>query len=186
MSRLNQIVQRIAQQSGAWLLVAGLLIGCTPVAAPAATPLPAPTEAVATPAVDEPSVPTAAPVEPPAPAATPGGKSPIAETGAAVVEKIEVRILESYPVQVHVELSGYLPDGCTTIRATEVVNAGTTFRIRMTTGRPPNAMCTMVITPFQEVVPLDVMGMPSGVYQVAVNDLWAEFTLPGSGAESQP
>jgi inhibitor of cysteine peptidase len=95
-----------------------------------------------------------------------------------VVENIEVRILETYPVQIHVELSGYLPDGCTTIRATEVENAGTTFRIRMTTGRPANAMCTMAITPFQEVVPLDVIGLPAGVYQVAVNDLWAEFTLP--------
>jgi hypothetical protein len=178
MSRLNQAFQRITHRSGVWLLVAGLVIGCTPVAAPAATPPPMPTESVATSAVNEPSAPTAAPVEPPTPAGTPDGKAPVAETGAAVVENIEVRILESYPVQVHVELSGYLPDGCTTIRDTEVVNAGTTFRIRMTTGRPPNAMCTMAITPFQEVVPLNVIGLPGGVYQVAVNDLWAEFTLP--------
>jgi hypothetical protein len=100
------------------------------------------------------------------------------------VENIDVRILESFPVQVHVLLSGYLPDGCTTISSTEVVSAGTTFRIRMTTNRPADAICTMAIVPFEQLVPLDVAEMPAGTYQVAVNDLWAEFELPGGGAES--
>ena len=65
----------------------------------------------------------------------------------------------------------------------EAVSAGTTFRIRMTTGRPANAMCTMAIVPFEEVVPLDVAGMPAGIYDVRVNDLRAEFELPSSGVE---
>jgi hypothetical protein len=101
----------------------------------------------------------------------------------AVVEQLDVRTLESFPVQIHAAITGYLPDGCTTISAIEAVNEGSTFRIYITTERPADAICTMEIVNFEEVVPLDVTGLPAGSYQVAVNDLSAAFDLP-EGAPS--
>jgi len=39
--------------------------------------------------------------------------------GNATVESIEVVVLESFPVQINVNASGYLPDSCTKIHTTE-------------------------------------------------------------------
>jgi hypothetical protein len=108
------------------------------------------------------------------------------DTGAAVVENIDVRIMESFPVQVQAVLTGYLPDGCTTITGSEVVTEGPAFRVRMTTDRPADAVCTMAVTPFEQVVSLDVADLPAGVYQVVVNDLARNFEIPGSEAAAQP
>ena len=191
----------------ALLLIGGLLLGCGPQPSnnPPATSVPqatateivteTATEAVTAPAATLPTSPTTPAASQPTAetpsaaetdVATPDGTAPILETGDAVVENIEVRILESFPVQVHAVLTGYLPDGCTTITGSEVVTAGTTFRIRLTTERPEDAICTQAIVPFEEVVPLDVSGMPAGTYQVAVNDLWTTFELPGDGTGATP
>jgi hypothetical protein len=184
---------------GMLLLTAGLVIGCSAQVPAAATP-PAPL----------PDTPTAAPVEPTAPANTPapdtgGGASEepstdnlsppaaggdngstLPDTGMAVVENVDVRILESFPVQVQAVVTGYLPDGCTTITGVEAVNEGTAFRIRITTDRPADAMCTMAITNFEQVVPLDVTELPAGSYQVVVNELSLSFELPGSEPAALP
>lgn len=122
---------------------------------------------------------TAAAGAPGAPDA-PQGALPIHETGDATVESIETRTLESLPVQVEAVLRGYLPDGCATITDVQQVREGTTFRIRMTTRRSPGRACPQVITPFEQVVRLEIAGLPAGAYQVAVNDLWTSFELAGA------
>ncbi|MCL7476514.1 MAG: hypothetical protein M8352_10825, partial [ANME-2 cluster archaeon] len=45
----------------------------------------------------------------------------------AVVENIDIMILESFPVQVMVNARGYLPDGCTGIDSVTTSKAGNTF-----------------------------------------------------------
>jgi hypothetical protein len=104
----------------------------------------------------------------------------------AVVEQLDVRTLESFPVQIQAVVTGYLPDGCTTITAIDAVNEGTTFRIQITTDRPADAMCTMQIVPFEEVVPLDITGLPAGSYEVVINDLSAAFEVPEGDAPTSP
>lgn len=137
-----------------------------------ATAEPAPTEPVATePAATEPAA------EEPAPAdGTDAAAQP--DTEMAVVEQVDVQILESFPVQVQAVVTGYLPDGCTTITSVEAMQEGESFRIIMRTERPEDAMCTMAIVPFEEVVPLATADLPAGEYQVVVNDLTTTFTLP--------
>ena len=146
---------KFVSRLSALLLIGGLLLGCGPQPSnnPPATSVPqaTATEAVTAPAATLPTSPTTPAASQPTAetpsaaetdVATPDGTAPILETGDAVVENIEVRILESFPVQVHAVLTGYLPDGCTTITGSEVVTAGTTFRIRLTTERPEDAICT--------------------------------------------
>lgn len=96
----------------------------------------------------------------------------------AVVENMSVMIMESYPVQVSVELSGYLPDGCTTIREIGSTLAGDTFTIQIVTQRPDgDVMCTMALVPFSERVNLEVEGLPAGDYSVQSGELSETFTL---------
>lgn len=102
--------------------------------------------------------------------------NPIQETGDAVVESIDVQVLESMPVQANAILRGYFPDGCTVIDSYDQAQAGSTIRIRLTTRRT-NTVCAQVVTFFEQSIPLNVLGLPAGNYDVRVNELIAPFAL---------
>ena len=94
--------------------------------------------------------------------------SPVAS--AAVVESIEIQILESFPVQVNAVVRGNLPDaGCTTIKSVDQVREGNTFKITLVTTTDPLALCAQALTPFEQVIPLDVRDLAAGTYVVNVN-----------------
>jgi inhibitor of cysteine peptidase len=95
----------------------------------------------------------------------------------AGVQEIRVNLMESFPLQVSVTIRGMLPDGCTSIHGTQVerdLEKGT-FEITILTERPKDAVCVQVLTPFETTVPLDVLGLPAGVYIVNVYDKSASF-----------
>ena len=96
---------------------------------------------------------------------------------AATVESLDVQIMESFPVQVSVTLTGYLPDGCTEIYEINAPRDGQTFTIEVVTRRPVDLACTMAIVPFEETVSLDVAGLPAGEYTVVKGEFSATFTL---------
>lgn len=98
--------------------------------------------------------------------------------GEAAVESIEVRTLESFPVQVQVVARGSLPDSCTEIDQALVERNGNTFQARLTTRVQTDQMCAQAVVPFEEVIPLDVSGLPPGEYVVSLNGLVDSFTLP--------
>lgn len=108
----------------------------------------------------------------PTPAVTRG---PVA--GEAVVESIEILILESFPVQVNVVARGNLPDGCTAIDRVMQERDGNAFLVTITTIRPAGAVCTEALVPFEEVISLGVYGLPAGVYTVTVNGVGDTFEL---------
>ncbi|MCL7413672.1 MAG: protease inhibitor I42 family protein [ANME-2 cluster archaeon] len=97
--------------------------------------------------------------------------------GNAVVENIDIMILESFPVQVMVKAAGYLPDGCTKIDNVTTSREGNTFTIGITTIRPADAICTQAIAPFEESIPLNVLGLRAGTYNVTVNTVSDSFEL---------
>ncbi len=118
--------------------------------------------------------PTATPVPTPAEPEPAGGE---VIQGEAVVEEIDIQILESFPVQVHIVARGYLPDGCTEIDEIEQTRSGQTFQVTITTARPAGVACTEAIVPFEEVVALDVLGLEAGTYTVNVNGVTGSFKL---------
>ena len=97
--------------------------------------------------------------------------------GMANVESIEILILESFPVQIHVIAEGYLPDGCTEIDKIKPEREGNTFNINITTKRPTDAMCTQAIENFTKTIPLEVQGLSAGNYTVNVNGITGSFEL---------
>ena len=94
------------------------------------------------------------------------------------VDSIQILILESFPVQVHVKVVGNLPDGCTSIVGSkaEMVDEST-FELNIYTERPEDMMCTMALVPFEETIQLDVEGLSAGTYTVRGFDLEETFTL---------
>ncbi len=97
--------------------------------------------------------------------------------GIATVDSVEIQVLESFPVQINVRAQGNLPDGCTLIEQSRAEQEGNTFVVTISTIRPANMLCTQVVVPFDEVVPLDVEGLPAGTYTVDVNGVTTTFTL---------
>lgn len=97
--------------------------------------------------------------------------------GNAPVEDIEIMILESFPVQVNLNVKGYLPDSCTDIHTITKEKDGNTFFVNITTIRPADAICAQVIVPFEEKISLDVYGLKAGIYNVSVNNIKGTFIL---------
>ena len=97
--------------------------------------------------------------------------------GEATVESMEVLILESFPVQVNVQVSGYLGDGCTELGAIDTERVDDTFNVTVHTERPADAICTQQLVAFEETISLDVQGLEAGTYTVDVNGVTGTFTL---------
>jgi hypothetical protein len=93
------------------------------------------------------------------------------------VESIEILILESFPVQVHVVASGTLPDSCTAIEQVDRRREGRVFQVTVTSVRPADEACTAELVPFEEVIALDVLGLEAGEYTVIVNGVSEPFEL---------
>lgn len=99
-------------------------------------------------------------------------------SGVASVNDVQVLFLESFPLQVNVGVTGYLPDGCTKIGNVTTQRDGTNFYVKISTLRPKDAICTQALVPFREAVSLDVYGLKKGVYTVDVNGKIVSFELP--------
>jgi inhibitor of cysteine peptidase len=94
-----------------------------------------------------------------------------------IVESVGIRILESFPVQVEAPVRGQLPDACSLIENFTQELDEQTFRIELTIARRLDARCTPALTPFEQVVPLDISGLPAGSYIVEVHGVQASFDL---------
>ena len=96
--------------------------------------------------------------------------------GLASVDEIDILILESFPVQINVIARGNLPDPCTEISEVLQEKEGDTFFITIKTYRSPG-FCIQVLAPFEEIIPLEVYGLPAGTYTVDVNGVQDTFDL---------
>jgi inhibitor of cysteine peptidase len=113
-----------------------------------------------------------------------GGMAPSSPTpeieileGQATVESVEVVMLMSFPLQVHLQVAGYVGDPCTEIDEILTQREGYTFEVLITTTRDAQKACIQVIEAFEENIPLDVYGLPAGEYTVLVNGVTASFTF---------
>ena len=110
-------------------------------------------------------------------AEAPEGPRDTEEGSRAYIESLELKVLESFPVQVHAALSGSLSDACTRVASVAQKREGKIFTLEVRTMRPAGAFCAQVLTPFQETTVLDVFALPAGTYTVRAGDKTATFTL---------
>jgi uncharacterized protein YraI len=102
-------------------------------------------------------------------------------TKKADVQSVEIQILESYPLQVNAIARGLLPDsGCTTITNVSQSRNGNVFTVVVLTKTNQQLVCAQTLTPFEQVISLDVSSLLPGTYIVHVNGVEASFSLPES------
>lgn len=101
--------------------------------------------------------------------------------GNAFVNSADLVIMESYPVQVSLALSGELPTPCNklTVDISEP-NADNQIHIEVYSLVDPAMTCIAMIEPFDEQISLPVENLADGTYEVWVNGtLVGEFNYPG-------
>lgn len=100
------------------------------------------------------------------------------EAQRALIEGIEIKIIESFPLQIHVVVSGLLPTPCHHPGPINKRFTDNRFEIAVNI-IPPQAgtVCITVVEPFETTIPLDVYGLPAGSYQIFVNDKSESFVL---------
>jgi len=105
----------------------------------------------------------------------------------ATVNSLDILLLESFPLQVNAVIRGDLPDaGCTKIASIDQVRDGNTFRLTLVTTTDPLALCAQALTPFEQVVSLDVLDLPAGTYTVKAGGVQQTFTFDVDNSLEQP
>jgi putative hemolysin len=95
------------------------------------------------------------------------------------IDSATVQMLESFPVQVQVLIKGTLADGCTVIDTVDrrFDPQEGIFWVEIDSTRTAGDDCIQAPVPFEEVVPLDVYGLPAGTYMVDINGVRETFGL---------
>jgi hypothetical protein len=115
-----------------------------------------------------------------APTSQPSTQEP-PQGGAVFIDSADLLIMESYPVQISLQISGNLPTPCHSFHS-EVAAPDDENRIQVTvwSEADPAAMCAQVLEPFEEGVSIPMTGQPDGTYSVWLNgELVGEFNYPG-------
>lgn len=110
----------------------------------------------------------ARPVEPPSGEGT--FRSP------TTITNVEVIVLESFPMQVRLHVTGEQPDGCDFPVIVEQGRSGNTITVQVYREVPITVMCPMILLPYDDTIPLAGNFEP-GDYVFIVNDFIVEQTL---------
>ena len=145
-------------------LMVGLIVACTPTENDGGN-------AAATPTIDPDT-----PVSSDDPTMEP---EPVGEviTGTAMIDNVDLLLLESFPLQMTAHITGNYPDGCTGLGTVTQERVENIITITVETTRPADMMCTQALVPFAENVSVDIHGLLAGEYSVIVNGVEATFTL---------
>ncbi len=93
----------------------------------------------------------------------------------APIHNVEVVFMESFPVQVGVQIEYGLRDGCTSFHDSSVTRDGNVITIEITTQRPVEAICDMAYRFGEEYLNLGSDFTEGATYTLKVNDVTTEF-----------
>ncbi|MBI5564624.1 MAG: hypothetical protein HY870_07005 [Chloroflexi bacterium] len=92
------------------------------------------------------------------------------------IEQVEVRIAESFPVQVFAQVRGIVGDGCSSALPAEQKREGNTLTLMINRQRPTDAICTQIAKIYDENIRLEG-DFPAGEYTLKVNSVTQTFTV---------
>jgi inhibitor of cysteine peptidase len=92
------------------------------------------------------------------------------------ITNVEVIVMESFPMQVRLHITGEQPDGCDFPVIVEQTRDGNTVTVSIYREVPTSVMCPMILLPYDDTISLDGNFEP-GDYVFQVNDFIVEQTL---------
>jgi hypothetical protein len=93
-----------------------------------------------------------------------------------VIETVDALMLESFPVQITLHVTGYQPDGCDFPVQVSQSREGNTVTVKVYRELPPDILCTMQLVPYDESIKLDGSFEP-GEYTIDVNGTVITVTI---------
>ena len=175
---------------GVLLVVLSMAVACQTGPAPAPmTPTPVRLPATAAPTLaptSQPSsldspLPTSMPSPLDSPLMTPKENS----ADLADIHEVEPVYFDSVPVEIFVRARGTFPNACTGVDTIHQEFADDLFEITITVRRISSDDCGVEPVDFEESIPLNVFGLPAGVYRVNVNGVEAAFELEQDNTGSE-
>lgn len=104
-----------------------------------------------------------------------------AQRGEVFISDAQLLVMESYPVQVQLRISGELPTPCHQFQADVAeADANNEVHVQVYSLVDPEIMCVQVMEPFEEGVAIPMQGQADGKYSLWLNgELVGEFSYPG-------
>jgi hypothetical protein len=91
------------------------------------------------------------------------------------IERVDVRILESFPPQASAHVEGVLGDGCSSFHSVAQERSGDTIVVTILRERPRDAVCTLIARLYKADIHLEGQ-YPPGTYVLRVNGFEKTFT----------
>jgi hypothetical protein len=114
--------------------------------------------------------------EPPLAQVPPGASEGQTIHSETIIDSVDAMLLESYPVQIRLSVSGSQPDGCDYPVQVVQHRDGNTVTVEIFREVPPNAICPMILRSYNETIALEG-GFESGTYTIHVNDYTLEVVI---------
>lgn len=101
--------------------------------------------------------------------------------GNVYINKIDILIMESYPIQVALSIDGELPTPCNHfVSSISDPNNKNEIHVELYSVSDPKEDCIQVLEPISVNVPIHMDGAPDGTYTIWVNgENIGEFNYPG-------
>lgn len=106
------------------------------------------------------------------------GAQPAPSKILTVIESITPSVLESFPAQVQIQVSGYHPDGCQYPVQVVQNRSANLINVQIFREVPADVVCTLSTVPYQQTIMLDGSFEP-GEYIIYVNGFEARVTIEG-------
>ena len=116
----------------------------------------------------------------PTTAIAPGGGED-SETGQVFISNAELLIMESYPVQVSLYISGELPTPChELVSEVEAPDEENRIHVSVASQFDSGEACIQVLEAFSTQLGIDMLGAKDGIYSVWLDgEMIGEFSYPG-------
>lgn len=93
-----------------------------------------------------------------------------------VIESADALLLESFPVQIHLRVTGYQSDGCDYPVTVEQRRQGSEVYVDIYREMPLAVICPDMLLEYEATIPLDG-GFEPGTYRIHVTDQVIEVTI---------
>jgi hypothetical protein len=102
-----------------------------------------------------------------------------------VIESVDALILESFPMQLQLRVTGYQPDGCDFPVQVEQSIVGTTITVNIFRSVPLAVICPAMILTYDETIAIEGT-FTGGIYTIIVNDFTTQVDFGGAAPTPTP
>lgn len=95
-----------------------------------------------------------------------------------LVDDVSIEVGRGSPLPVHAVVSANLPNGCSQLGRIQIHREGNTFYVRLGSTMPAQTECNPDALPARIEIPLSIITLPEGTYEVNVNGTTGSFNIP--------